>query len=87
MSLGESSKLLHINHGKIDLSRKVKGNTTLYEMGSHDDMPAQGLSGALDASWIHKSWKPRFVGQAWLANANPEVAESSEEMIGAGRDR
>jgi hypothetical protein len=86
MTLGECSKLLHINHGKIELSRKIKGNTTLYEMGSHDDMPVKGLNGELDPSWIHSSWKPRQVGRAWMPGFHEETGEK-KELVDAGKGR
>jgi hypothetical protein len=87
MTLGECSKLLHINHGKIDLSRKIKGNTTLYEMGSHDDMPVKGLNGELDRSWIHSSWTPRHVGRAWVPGATEEATAEKAEPVDAGKGR
>jgi hypothetical protein len=59
MTLMECSRLLKINHGRLQLSRKVKGNTTLVEIGSHDDMPLRGMRGELDPAWQHRSWMNR----------------------------
>jgi hypothetical protein len=80
MTLIESAKLLHINHGKIDLSPKVKGNTTLYETGSHDDMPLKGMRGELNASWRHRAWMEKHPNGAPVIMSirpEPEVAAAT----------